>query len=345
MRDFKGKIESLCDDFNEAAEQLQDQKSHQALRNEFLGRKKGHLTRLISEIQRLNSAEKKEAGQLINGLKQHILSVLDRIEEQNNKASISGVNSDLTLPGYSCYWGAPHPLIQMMLGIEGLLLKMGFSKCQGPEIEKDYYNFTGLNYPCFHSARTAKEALYIDDEYLMRTHIAAVFIRVMEKQRPPLRIITSGKTFRNHSSGEATSPIGLQVGGLVVDLGINFSHLKGLLEGFLKTLFNDRIKLRFRPKYIPYSEPGVEIDIGCPHCRGDKKTCPTCSATGWASVMAGGLIGPQILKNINIDPEKYAGFFFGMDVDRIAGMLAAGNKQHNYYENDLRLIRITPRIS
>jgi phenylalanyl-tRNA synthetase alpha chain len=345
MRDLKGKIESLRDDFDEAAEQLQDLKALQDLRNVFLSRKKGRLTRLITEIRNLAPADKKEAGLLVNSFKQYVRRVLALREEQLDPDPEEGLKADLTLPGFVPYWGAPHPIIQLIRKTEGIFLKMGFASHQGPEIERDYYNFSGLNYPRYHAARSVKETLYINDNHLMRTHLASVYIRVMEKQRPPLRMITSGKVFRNHTTGETASPIRFQLGGLVVDLGINFSHLKGLVDGFLRTLFNDRIQLRFLPRFFPYTEPGVGIDMDCPHCGGDKINCSSCQGTGWTAVMSAGMIGPHIFKNVNIDPEKFAGFAFGLEVDRIARLLSAGNESRNYYENDLSLVRTLPRIT
>ena len=180
MKDLKSKIGSLREDFDVAAEQLQDLTALQDLRNIFLSRKKGRLTRLITEIKEQAPAEKKEAGQLINAFKQHIQTVLARREEQIDLDSEPGLKPDLTLPGFRPYWGVPHPIIQLIRKIDGIFLKMGFSMHQGPEVEGEYYNFSGLNYSPHHTARSVKETLYIDHEHLMRTHIASVYMRVME---------------------------------------------------------------------------------------------------------------------------------------------------------------------
>jgi phenylalanyl-tRNA synthetase alpha chain len=346
MRDLKGKIESLRDDFDKAAAKLQDHKQLEGLRNAFLGRKKGHLSLLITEIKSQTPAEKKEAGQILNAFKKHILDVLARTEEGIGADSGRGTEEDLTLPGSAPLRGVPHPIIGMTGRMEELLRRMGFSVHQGPEIEGDYYNFTGLDYPRFHPARGVDETLYIDEKSLLRTHAASVFLRIMEKQRPPLRVMTSGKVFRVPSGGEGKPPVAFQVGGVVIDLGINFSHLKGHMDTFLRNLFSERISLRYRPKYTPYNETGVEIDIDCPRCGGEGAACHACLGTGWTPVVSAGMMGPQILKNVNIDPEKYSGWTFITEVDRIVRILT-GEKELwdcNYYENVLQTARGLSRI-
>lgn len=345
MRDLKGKIESLREDFDEAAEQVHEFEALHEIRNDYIGRKKGHLTRLIAQLKNLTEEDRKEAGRLINSLKNHIQDVLGRKENLIDRKAEKKPEVDLTLPGSVPYWGAPHPLMQVMNKVVGLFVKMGFSTQSGPEIETDYYNFTALNYPDHHPARSEGNTLYIDDTHLLRTHTAAVYIRMMEKHKPPLRIIAPGKIYRSQTPGSMNSPVLFQVEGLVVDTHIDFSHLKGFLDAFLSQLFSDRIKLRYRPSYFPFTETSVKIDMNCPRCAAGEVSCRACQGKGWTEVMAAGMIGPQVFKNVNINPEIYSGFAFGLEADRLAELLYDIPGPASLYENDIRLLRAFSRKS
>ena len=345
MRDLKGKIESLREDFDDAAEQIHDLDTLHEIRNVYVSRKKGHLTRLIAELKNLTAEDRKEAGRLINSLKNHIQDGLRLKEDLLGRKADKKSNVDLTLPGSVPYWGAPHPLVQVLNKVVDIFLKIGFSTQTGPEIETDYYNFTALNYPEHHPSRSESNTFYIDDTHLLRTHTASVYIRMMEKHKPPLRIIAPGKIYRNQSPGNLSYPVLFQVEGLVVDTHIDFSHLKGLLDVFLRQLFSDRIKLRYRPSFFPFTETSVKIDMNCPCCTGGDADCHACQGKGWTEIMAAGMIGPQVFKNVNINPEIYSGFAFGLEVDRLAGLLYDIPAPSSLYENDIRLIRTLSRKS
>jgi phenylalanyl-tRNA synthetase alpha chain len=216
---------------------------------------------------------------------------------------------------------------------------MGFGIEDGPEVETDFYNFEALNFPPDHPARDTWDTLYINDNLLLRTHTSPVQIRVMEKKKPPIRIIIPGKVYRKDQPDPTHMPMFMQVEGLVVGEGITFAHLKGTLEHFLKRLFGEKLKVRFRPSFFPFTEPSAEVDIECLQCGQKDPACRVCGGTGWKEILGSGMVDPQVFKNVNIDPEKYSGWAFGMGVERIA-LFAYGIPDIRYfYENDLRFNR------
>ncbi|MFQ6039186.1 MAG: phenylalanine--tRNA ligase subunit alpha, partial [Candidatus Aminicenantales bacterium] len=275
----------------------------------------------------------------VNDLKTHIQETVVRLQQQLSVPVKRLEAIDLTLPGEKVYRGSPHPIHLFQEEIETIFLRMGFAVAEGPEIETDYYNFTALNFPPHHPARDDWDTLYITEEVLLRTHTSPVQIRVMEKKKPPIRIIIPGKVYRKEAPDPTHLPMFYQVEGLVVDLGITFAHLKGTLEYFLKALFHEKIKIRFRPSFFPFTEPSAEVDIGCTVCGGGKEECRVCGGAGWIEILGAGMVDPQVLKNVNIDPEKYSGFAFGLGVDRTAMFAYQIPDMRVFYENDLRFIR------
>ncbi len=249
------------------------------------------------------------------------------------------VRPDLTLPGRKRYVGTPHPLTLFEQEIERVFLGMGFTIEEGPEIETDYYNFEALNFPPHHPARDKWDTLFIKGDLLLRTHTSPVQVRVMERSKPPIRIICPGRVFRHETPDPTHLPMFMQVEGLVVDEGVTFAHLKGTLEYFLRALFGEKVKVRFRPSFFPFTEPSAEVDIECIVCGGRDAACRVCGGTGWKEILGSGMVHPQVLKNVNIDPERYSGWAFGLGIDRTA-MLALGIPEMRYfYENDLRFLR------
>jgi phenylalanyl-tRNA synthetase alpha chain len=339
METLKNGIQILRDRFAKDAGQVRDQAGLQDLRNHFLSRKKGHLTQLFELMKGLPPEQKPAAGQEINSFKLYVQSELDRLENELQAPAHLGPEIDLTLPGRVSYWGAPHPVLLIQERIEQIFLRMGFSIEDGPEMETDFYNFEALNFPPHHPARDDWDSLYIDDDLLLRTHTSPVQIRVMEKKKPPIRMINPGKVFRKETPDPTHLPMFFQVEGLVVDKGITFAHLKGTLEYFLKALYSDRIKIRFRPSFFPFTEPSAEVDIGCTVCNGKKDDCRVCKGTGWLEILGAGMVDPQVFKNVNIDPEKYSGFAFGMGIERTAMFSFQIPDIRHFYENDLRFIR------
>ena len=263
MKELKLKIGKFRQKFDQASAEIQDDRSLQKLRNLYLGRKQGFITQLLEEMKTLQPEEKPVAGQLINDLKTYINAKLQAAQKAKSIPRGKQVDIDLTLPGKRTYWGAPHPILLYLDRVERIFQKMGFSIVGGPEIETDYYNFEALNFPPHHPARDDWDTLYIKDDLLLRTHTSPVQIRVMEKRKPPIRIINPGKVFRKETPDPTHLPMFYQVEGLVVDHGITFTHLKGTLEVFLKALYHEKIKIRFRPSFFPFTEPSAEVDIGC----------------------------------------------------------------------------------
>lgn len=356
MKDFAKKIEELREKFEAALAGIKDERSLQELRNEFLSRKRGQITLLFKDLKNLSPEEKPAAGKLLNALKIYVqeklqekvpmlapknLSVYAKEEipvHDEGKAKIVGP-PDSTLPGKEAYWGAPHPLFLFEQEIENIFLAMGFSVADGPEIETDYYNFEALNFPPHHPARDDWDTLYINDQLLLRTHTSPVQIRVMEKCKPPIRIIIPGRVFRREAIDPTHLPQFYQVEGLLVDEGVTFAHLKGTLEYFLRALLGEKTEIRFRPSFFPFTEPSAEVDIGCMVCHGSDKTCPVCGGSGWKELLGAGMVDPQVFKNVNIDPEKYTGWAFGLGIERTAMFCYGIQDMRTFYENDLRFTR------
>lgn len=339
MSGLKEKIEKLQEHFDEACEGIKDEKSLQEVRNLYLSRSRGAVTALFGELKSLTTEEKPEAGKKINALKVYIQNKLQTLQADLGGTKEVEETIDLTLPGAKGYIGSPHPILLIQQEIENIFLRMGFSVEEGPEIETDYYNFEALNFPPHHPARDDWDTLYINDDFLLRTHTSPVQIRVMEKRKPPIRVITPGKVYRKESPDPTHLPMFYQVEGLVVDRGITFAHLKGTLESFLKVLFHEKMKIRFRPSFFPFTEPSAEVDIGCTVCNGESNACRICGGGGWIELLGSGMVDPQVLKNVNIDPEEYSGFAFGLGIDRAAMFLYQIPDLRIFFENDLRFIR------
>ena len=357
MKKFESRIEEYKKEFDRSLELIKDEKTLQDLRNLYLSRKKGYITLLFEELKTFPAEDKPAAGKLLNDLKIHVrdglssagrrfsdlnISVREQISvgEGLSKVDIVGrQKEDLTLPGKKAYWGVPHPLFLFEQEVENIFLAMGFSVAEGPEIETDYYNFEALNFPPDHPARDDWDTLYINDKLLLRTHTSPMQIRVMEKYKPPIRIIIPGRVFRREAIDPTHLPMFYQVEGLVVDEGVTFGHLKGTLEYFLRALLGEKIEIRFRPSFFPFTEPSAEVDIGCTVCHGKDKTCPVCGGTGWKELLGAGLVDPQVFKNVNIDPEKYTGWAFGLGIERTAMFCYQISDMRTFYENDLRFTR------
>ena len=340
MASLKDRIDGLRKTFEDAALKAGDARSLEDLRTAFLSRKRGHITLLFEDLKSVPAEEKREAGRLVNELKNTVLDRIQALEAEVRTTAVRPARPiDLTLPGRKRYVGTPHPLTLFQQEIEAVFLGMGYSIEEGPEIETDYYNFEALNFPPHHPARDKWDTLFIKGDLLLRTHTSPVQVRVMERSKPPIRIICPGRVFRRETPDPTHLPMFLQVEGLVVDEGVTFAHLKGTLEYFLRSLFGEKIKVRFRPSFFPFTEPSAEVDIECLVCSGRDPGCRVCGGTGWKEILGSGMVDPQVLKNVNIDPEKYSGWAFGLGIDRTA-MLALGIPEMRYfYENDLRFLR------
>ncbi len=242
----------------------------------------------------------------------------------------------MTLPGNRTSSGAYHPNTLIKRELISIFSGMGFTVFEGPEIENDYYNFTALNTPKDHPARDMQDTFYITEELLLRTQTSAGQIRVMEKCKPPIKILSPGKVYR--SDDDAThSPMFSQMEGLVVDKGITLCDLKGMLDEFAKKIFGEGVKTRLRPSYFPFTEPSVEVDVSCFECGG--KGCRLCKGTGWIEVLGAGMVNRHVLEGCGIDPEEYSGFAFGMGVERIAMLKYGINNMKLLFEGDVRFLK------
>ena len=309
------------------------------VRTKYIGRK-GLLTGLLRNITQVPDAEKPLFGQLCNELK-NLLNT--KIEEALQRQAIRKKEDvllkekiDVTLPGSVTKCGRIHPVIQVRREICAIFASFGFSVVEGPEVELDYYNFEALNIPKDHPARDMQDTFYIEDNIVLRTHTSPVQVRIMEKIQPPLRILSPGKVYRRDSDVSHT-PMFHQIEGLLVDKGVSFGDLKGILTAFLKKIFGEGTTLRFRPSFFPFTEPSAEVDIRCVMCGGSG--CRVCGQNGWLEILGSGMVDPAVFQNVNYDPEEYSGFAFGLGLERIAMLKYGISDIRLFFENDIRFLK------
>ena len=310
------------------------------LRIKFLGRK-SKLSTLLSRIGQLSKEQRPLIGNLLNQTKKEIEK---RIAEKKDALSISKQKKsqalqelDITLPGRPIEVGAKHPLFQVWEEIEDIFTSLGYEIAEGPEIETEFYNFDALNTPEWHPARNTQDTFYLKNGKLLRTHTSPVQIRVMEKHKPPIRIISPGRCYRNDKPDASHLPVFHQFEALVVDKGITFADLKGSLDSFVKRFFGEKIHSRFRPHFFPFTEPSAEIDILCINCKG--KGCKLCKNSGWLEMGGAGMVDPEVLEQVNYDSEKYTGFAFGLGIDRITMLRYGIHDIRILFKNDLRFLQ------
>jgi phenylalanyl-tRNA synthetase alpha chain len=284
--------------------------------------------------------ERRAAGQAINEAKAALQAALEArrvaLEAAALEARLAADRIDVTLPGRGQRPGGLHPVRRTLDRIERIFAQAGFSVAEGPEIEDDWHNFGALNIPEHHPARAMHDTFYFDAHTVLRTHTSPVQIRVMQAQRPPLRIIAPGRVYRCDSD-VTHSPMFHQVEGLMVDGGVSFADLKGILDEFLKTFFEADLAVRFRPSYFPFTEPSAEVDIACVICGGSG--CRVCKESGWLEVLGCGMVHPNVFRAVDVDSERYTGFAFGMGVERLAMLRYGVNDLRLFFENDLRFLR------
>ncbi len=309
------------------------------LRVKYLG-KKGELTAVLRGMGQLSPEERPIVGQMANEVREKIEAALTEkklaTEELALNERLTSEKLDVTAPGKKSKMGHRHPLTLVQRDLEDIFIGMGFSIAEGPEVEYDYYNFQALNIPENHPARDTQDTFYITDKILLRSQTSPVQARVMEVQKPPIRIISPGRVYRSDAMDATHSPLFHQMEGLVVDKGITMGDLKGMLETFAKTEFGEETRIRFRPHHFPFTEPSAEVDISCFMCGG--KGCRLCKGEGWIEILGAGMVHPNVLRNCGIDPEVYSGFAFGMGVERIAMLKYHIDDIRHFYENDVRFI-------
>jgi phenylalanyl-tRNA synthetase alpha chain len=311
----------------------------QQLRIKYLG-KKGLVTSQLKTLSEISPELRPEFGKAVNEVKIFIDDKLKKIEgslkEDEHKKRILSETIDITLPGKFVPFGREHPINKVLYEIVNIFLSMGFEVEEGPEVELDYYNFEALNIPKDHPARDMQDTFYISDDVILRTHTSPVQIRVMEKRKPPLKVIAPGKVYRCDADISHT-PMFHQVEGFMVDTDIAFSDLKGVLELFIHSFFSVETPVRFRPSYFPFTEPSAEIDIGCNFCSG--KGCRVCKNTGWLEILGAGMIHPKVFEMVGYDTELYTGFAFGMGVERLTMLKYSIDNIRLFFENDIRFLR------
>ena len=309
------------------------------VRVHYLG-KKGVFTAQMKELGRLEPDQRREAGQVINQAKEAFQDTLDakkiELEQAALLARLANERIDVTLAGRGQKVGGLHPVTTTLRRINKIFASVGFQVVEGPEIEDDYHNFEALNIPAHHPARAMHDTFYFDAHRVLRTHTSPVQIRVMESEKPPLKVIAPGRVYRCDSDITHT-PMFHQVEGFLVDTNVSFADLKGVVYEFLRAFFEKDIQVRFRPSYFPFTEPSAEVDIECVMCGGEG--CRVCSHTGWLEVMGCGMIHPEVFKSVNIDSEMYSGFAFGMGVERLAMLRYGINDLRLFFENDLKFLQ------
>ena len=317
-----------------------NQQALQDVRVKYLG-KKGEVTALLKGLGKLSPEERPKMGAFVNAVRETLEAELDKIKSSMETAAMNArleeEKIDITLPGRAPKTGHIHPLTTVNEMIEDFFMKMGYTVEEGPEVEQDYYNFECLNLPKDHPARDMQDSFYITENFLLRTHTSPVQARTMQRHEPnsPIRMIAPGKVYR--WDYDAThSPVFHQVEGLIIDEHITFADLKGTIETFLRHMFGDDTKVRFRTSFFPFTEPSAEVDISCVMCGGEG--CRVCSHTGWLEILGCGMVHPRVLELNGYDPNKVKGFAFGMGVERIAMLLYGIGDLRLFFEDDIRFL-------
>ncbi len=309
-------------------------------RIKYLGTK-GLVKAIMGEMKNVPNERKKEFGQVLNDFKLFTESKYETLKEANSQqpAANSPRQIDWSLPGDPVAVGTRHPLSIVRNQIVSIFRRLGFAVAEGPEIEDDWHNFGAMNLPEDHPARDMQDTFYINQNpaWLLRTHTSSVQARVMETQKPPIRVICPGRVYRNETISARAHCFFHQVEGLYIDDNVSFADLKQTLYFFVQEMFGKEVKVRFRPSYFPFTEPSAEMDISCLICGGSG--CNICKHTGWVEILGSGMVHPKVLENFDIDPEKYTGFAFGMGVERITQLKFQVNDLRLYSQNDVRFLK------
>jgi len=336
---MKEKLQAMLDAARRAVEESESEKLLQEVRVVYLG-KKGELTSIMKSMGALPAAERPVVGALANDVKEQlealIASRLELVRTQDVERRLREETVDVTLPGRTRFAGSKHPITLVTEEIVEIFSALGFGVAEGPEVEKDFYNFEALNIPKDHPARDMQDTFYISEDVVLRTHTSPVQIRTMLKQPPPVRVIAPGTVYRRDSD-ITHSPMFHQIEGFLVDRQVSFGDLKGILTTFINRFFGAGVGVRFRPSFFPFTEPSAEVDIQCVICGG--KGCRVCKQSGWLEILGSGMIDPEVFKSVHYDPETYSGFAFGMGLERVAMLKYGVNDLRLFFENDIRFLR------
>lgn len=332
-------IEDLHQQFLEQKNTIRSTQDLEAIKVKFLG-KKGPVQQLMQMLRDVSPDQRPLVGKQINELKESLAAECEALEKEfvarEEEQQLASETLDVTLPGRRRFSGNIHPLTEAMDRIISILMGLGFSVQTGPDVDTDYYNFEVLNFPPDHPARDMQDTFYISPHVLLRTHTSNIQARVMELNKPPIRIIAPGKVYRNETITARSHVFFHQVEAVYIDTNVSFSDLFATLDLFLSKLFGQDVTTRYRPSYFPFVEPGVEVDISCLVCQG--KGCTLCKHSGWVEIAGAGMIHPEVLRNGGIDPEQYSGFAWGMGLERIVMMLRGIQDIRLFTENDLRFL-------
>jgi phenylalanyl-tRNA synthetase alpha chain len=344
-----GNLHAILQQASSAIEAAQKPVQLEELRVHYLG-KKGELTNQLKQIGSLPHEERPKFGDKVNQVKQEVAQLINlkksALDAAELAAAIAAEKIDVTLPGRGIGIGGMHPVTRTMQRIEDIFVAMGFGIATGPEIEDDFHNFEALNSPAEHPARAMHDTFYIETDeesqgsHLLRTHTSPVQARYMLNNQPPINIIAPGRVYRCDSDVTHT-PMFHQVEGLMVDEGISFADLKGVLTHFLQQFFETNLKIRLRPSYFPFTEPSAEVDISCVFCADDSgaaQGCRICKQSGWIEILGCGMVHPEVFNHVGIDAEKYTGFAFGMGVERLAMLRYGIEDLRMLFDNDLTFL-------
>jgi len=330
-------IENIKSDFSMEIEKVSDAAELEQIRIKYLSRN-GIVTKLFDELKTLPPDEKPKFGKLLNDLRNDVTELFNTKKsffEDNKKDYTAKI--DLSLPGKTVKIGSKHILNQTLFEIKSIFKGLGFSVHDGPELESDYYNFESLNFPADHPARDMQDTFFVSEKFLLRTHTTPVQIRIMEKEKPPIRAIMPGRVYRNEAISSRSYCMFHQVDGIYVDTDVSFAELKGTLVAFAEQFYGEGLKYRFRPSFFPFTEPSAEMDITCYICNG--KGCRVCKHTGWLEILGCGMVDPNVFKYVGYDQEKYTGYAFGMGIERIAMLKYGIDDIRIFFENDLRFLK------
>lgn len=336
---MEDKVLTLKKAFQQDLQGVKYAKDIEQLKVKYLG-KKGPIQALMLDLRSVEASDRPRMGKVINELKSEITDLCEQaslsftqIEEAKR---FEEEKLDITLPGRQQFLGRRHPIHLMLTEVIDILSGMGFSVECGPEIDSDWYNFEGLNYPPDHPARDMQDTFYITDNFLLRSQTSNVQLRAMESHSPPIRIIAPGTVFRNENISSRSHVFFHQVEGIYIDRDVSFGDLFATMEEFWSKLFKKNIAVRFRPSYFPFVEPGIEVDLQCTACEG--KGCRLCKHSGWLEVCGAGMVHPEVLKNGGIDPLQYSGYAWGLGIERLAMLRYGVSDIRMFTENDLRFL-------
>lgn len=337
---MKEKLQEIKRAVEQVLAEAADLDTLENIRIKYLG-KKGELTAVLKGMGKLSPEERPVIGALANEIRSFLEKEIDEkkseLSRKLQEVKLKKEVIDVTMPGKKQETGKLHPLTQVMDDIKDIFIGMGFEIAEGPEVELDYYNFEALNIPKNHPARDTQDTFYIEDNIVLRTQTSPIQVRVMEKQKPPIRVIAPGRVYRSDAVDATHSPVFHQIEGLVVDKGVTMADLKGTLEAFIKSLYGEDAKVRFRPHHFPFTEPSAEVDVSCFVCGGEG--CRVCKGEGWIEILGCGMVHPKVLSGCGIDPEEYSGFAFGMGLERVAMRRYDIDDLRLFFENDLRFLK------